>query len=168
MPPVPGARAATAISMPAKPAAEPTDRSNWPAIRSSVAGQAMMPTTATFWRMLIRFSLFRKNFEAIEKYDEQRHEDDDERRGLGDGQAAARGRGRRRRPLSAAASPVRADAAAGTGTGGSSLVTSVNLLMLQQARGRDGGAGELGRRPCPWPSRRPDRRPGPPPRSPTC
>ena len=66
-PPVPGASAATAMSIPAKPTPEPTDRSNWPAIRSSVAGHAMIPTTATFCRMLIRFSLFRKNGEAIEK-----------------------------------------------------------------------------------------------------
>ena len=31
------------------------------------AGQAMIPTTATFCRMLMRFSLLRKNGEAIEK-----------------------------------------------------------------------------------------------------
>src|SRR3954447_14236212 len=67
VPPAPGASAATAISIPTNAAADPTDRSNWPAMRSSVAGQAMIPTTAKFWRMLIRFSGFRKNGEAIEK-----------------------------------------------------------------------------------------------------
>ena len=66
-PPVPGASAATAMTIAANPTPEPTDRSNWPAISSSVAGQAMIPTTATFCRMLIRFSLLRKNGEAIEK-----------------------------------------------------------------------------------------------------
>jgi hypothetical protein len=67
-PPVPGASAETAMSMPAKPTPEPTDRSNWPEMSSSVAGQAMMPTTATFCRMLMRFSELRKNSEEIEKY----------------------------------------------------------------------------------------------------
>ena len=66
-PPVPGASAETAISIPANPTPEPTERSNWPEISSSVAGQAMIPTTATFCRMLTRFSWFRKKGDAIEK-----------------------------------------------------------------------------------------------------
>ena len=57
----------TAVTVPASAMVDPTDRSNWPAMRSSVAGQAMIPTTATFCRMLMRFSLLRKNGEAIEK-----------------------------------------------------------------------------------------------------
>ena len=66
-PPVPGARAATAMTIAAKPTPDPTDRSNWPEMRSSVAGQAMIPTTDTFCRMLMRLSLLRKNGDAIEK-----------------------------------------------------------------------------------------------------
>ena len=40
--------------------APPTDRSNWPAIRSIVAGQAMIPTTDDAIRMLVKLSVLKK------------------------------------------------------------------------------------------------------------
>jgi hypothetical protein len=45
-----------AISTPQKPAPDPTDRSNCPAISSSVAGPAMIPITEMFVRMLSQLS----------------------------------------------------------------------------------------------------------------
>ena len=44
------------MTMPQKVRAEPTERSNWPATRSIVAGQAMIPVIAAAVRMLRKLS----------------------------------------------------------------------------------------------------------------
>ena len=52
--------------------APPTERSNWPAIRSIVAGQAMIPTTDEAIRMLMKLSVLKKYGDLIEKKIDQR------------------------------------------------------------------------------------------------
>ena len=48
--------ASEARTAPQRADAEPTERSNWPAISSIVAGAAMMPVTAAAVRMLTKLS----------------------------------------------------------------------------------------------------------------
>ena len=58
---------ATAMVIPMSPATDPTERSTWPPISSTVAGMAMMPITAEFWAMLTKLSKSKKYSEANEK-----------------------------------------------------------------------------------------------------